>query len=410
MTLFVLAVGVFIGGAFGPRAADTLADGSDQQVVIVAGTPTAPALRPASPAAAAPSSAFGDTTAGAATTGSGSAAAAAAPQAEAAAAGAGAAAGAPEPSESAPTGPDVSGGGGTTGTGTTGTAPNLPPIKHVFTIALSTPGYDRLLGANGPPYLRSELAARGERLLNFHSITGGDLAGRIAMVSGQAPTPEIVAGCPTYGAGCLFPRTVKTVADQLAARGLAWRAYAGGLTTPCRHAAPGAPDDTGADRPGDHYAAASVPFLYFHSIIDTGDCNAGVVPVERLKQDLAAADTTPSFAFIAPDRCHDGRDGPCADGQPAGPAGADAFLREWLPAILASKAYRQDGLVIVVGGRGDRAGALLISRYAPAGRTVRTRYDQYALLRTVEDLFGLHHLGHAGDRSVASFGKDVFAA
>ena len=32
----------------------------------------------------------------------------------------------------------------------------------------------------------------------------------------------------------------------------------------------------------------------------------------------------------------------------------------------------------------------------------------YALLRTLEDAFGLLHLGHAGDADVAALGPEVF--
>ena len=412
MTLLVLALGVFIGGAFGPRSADTLADNSDQTVVVVAGSPPAPALRPASPAAADTPSSPADA---AATPGAAAAAAPAdagtAPADVASVAGAG---------DSGALAPDSTAGSGTTGGAS---QPALPPVKHVFTVAMSTPDEAHLLGPSGPAYLRSELVRRGVRLVGFRGAAGGDLAARIALVSGQGPSPEIRGGCPTYldlvpgrvdshglatGTGCVFPRSVKTVAAQLGPQGLAWRGYAQGLVSPCRHPAPGAPDDTASDRPTDHFAVAATPCLYVHSIIDTGDCNAGVVPVERLKDDLASAETTPNYAFIAPDRCHDGREGTCADGQPAGAASAEAFLRQWIPAILASPAYRQDGLLIVVGGRGARAGALLVSRYVPAGRTVRAPYDHYALLRTVEDLFGLGHLGHAADTGTKALGSDVF--
>ena len=409
MTLLVLALGVFIGGAFGPRSTDTLADNSDQTVVVVAGSPPAPALRPASPAAADTTSSLSDAAAAtpvaAAPAGPADAGIASADVASAAGAGDSAAL-APGPAAGAPT------------------TPALPPIKHVFTVAMSTADDAHLLGPSGPPYLRSDLVRRGARLVGFRAVAGGDLAARIALTSGQGPSAEIRRGCPTYldlvpgrvdsrglasGTGCVFPRAVKTVAAQLGPQGLAWRAYAQGLVSPCRHPAAGAPDDTASDRPADHFAVAATPFLYFHSIIDTGDCNAGVVPVERLTDDLASAETTPNYAFIAPDRCHDGREGTCADGRPAGAAGADAFLRQWIPAILASPAYRQDGLLIVVGGRGAHAGALLVSRYVPAGRTARARYDHYSLLRMVEDLFGLAHLGHAGDTGTKAPGSDVFA-
>jgi hypothetical protein len=424
MTLLVLALGVFIGGAFGPQSTDTLADNSDQSVVVVAASPAAPALQPASPAAA-------DTTSSLADAAAGSGAAPASGPANAVTTLAGVASG-PGVSDSGlpvtdsttgsstPTG-NSGGGGGTTGA--SAPVPTLPPIKHVFTVAMSTPDEAHLLGPTGPSYLRSELLPRGARLAGFRAVAGGDLAARIALTSGQAPSAEIRGGCPTYadllpgrldvhglatGAGCVFPRPVKTVAAQLGPQGLAWRTYAQGIVTPCRHPVPGAPDDTALDHPTDHFGVAAVPFLYFHSIVDTGDCNAGVVPVERLKDDLASAQTTPNYTFVAPDRCHDGRDGTCADGQPAGATGADAFLRQWIPAILASPAYRQDGLLIVVGGRGDHAGALLVSRYVSAGRSVRARYDHYSLLRTVEDLFGLARLGHAADTATKALGSDVF--
>jgi phosphatidylinositol-3-phosphatase len=35
-------------------------------------------------------------------------------------------------------------------------------------------------------------------------------------------------------------------------------------------------------------------------------------------------------------------------------------------------------------------------------------YNHYSLLRTVEDIFGLPHLGDAGMPQVRSFGPDVF--
>ena len=414
MTLVVLALGVFIGGAFGPPSPDTLADGSDRPLIIVTGRQPPAAVRPASPDSSSPSTDFGALTGGGAAPAVASSTGAT-PAAVAAVATASDLGGAAEPVDnSTPAGSDLPLGGGSTGTTGAGVPPGLPAIKHVFTIVLSATGYDQLLGAHGPGYLHSELLARGEQLPNVRVVADGGLAGRIALVSGQAPTPEVRAGCPTFanregGAGCVFPRAVKTIADQLTARGLAWRAYAQGLTTTCRHPSIGAADDTATDRPADHYAVASDPFLYFHSVIDSGDCNAGVVPVERLTEDLGSVDTTPSYTLIAPDRCHDGRAGPCADGQPAGAAAADAFLRRWIPPILASRAFRRDGLLIVTGDRGRSTGALLLSRFVTRGRTVRTRYDQYALLRSVEDLFGLDHLGHAADRTTRSFGGDVFA-
>jgi len=39
---------------------------------------------------------------------------------------------------------------------------------------------------------------------------------------------------------------------------------------------------------------------------------------------------------------------------------------------------------------------------------LRDRDDHYSLLRTIEDIFGLPHLGDAAMPQVRSFGTDVF--
>ena len=75
----------------------------------------------------------------------------------------------------------------------------------------------------------------------------------------------------------------------------------------------------------------------------------------RLPADLADERTTPNFVFITPNLCDDGHDGSgtgaagttCANGQPGGLTSADAFLQTWVPKIMASPAYKQDGLLII---------------------------------------------------------------
>lgn len=439
LAMVVLVIGTFIGGAFGPQPDETQADEPGQSVVVMANPPRMPPAPGApSPAGSGPNDIISNSSR--ASTGS-RARAADHPAARAASNG-----GAPAEIPESPT----------PGAGTNGphrrraaAAPRpLPPIKHVFTIVLSGRSFGQLFASASPSrYLAHSLETQGTLLSGYHAVAHGGLAGRVALISGQAPTPEIAADCLAFadllpgtldnhgqstGAGCIAPRPVQTVAEQLSAKGLAWRAYLQGMDAPgqppaCRHPVPGAPDDTIADRPSDHYATASNPFVYFHSVIDVGDCNANVVAPQRLAADLASSDTTPAYAFIAPDRCHDGRDAPCADGQAGGPAATEAFLRSWVPAILASAAYRRDGLLVITAdhapstGRdadshgccgqrrgGGRVGALLLSRYVRAGKVVRTPYNHYALLRTVEDLFGLSHLAHAGDNSVKAFGREVF--
>jgi hypothetical protein len=238
---------------------------------------------------------------------------------------------------------------------------------------------------------------------------------------------------------------VKTIADQLTAKGLTWKGYMEdmGNSTPskpatCRHPALNAPDGDQSAKANDQYAARHNPFVYFHSIVDTPACDANDVPLDRLPNDLASASRTANFNFITPDLCADGHDSSCPDGAPAGLQGIDNFLRIWVPRILASPAYKQGGLLIVTfdeaesdnsaccneqpgpntpnpagpqpGPGGGKTGAVLLSQYIQPGSTNNNEYNHYSLLRSMEDLFGLPHLAFAAQDGLKPFGSDVFNA
>jgi hypothetical protein len=93
------------------------------------------------------------------------------------------------------------------------------------------------------------------------------------------------------------------------------------------------------------------------------------------------------------------------DGSPGGLAAADAFLKQWVPRILSSPAYKADGALLITflssaeksPDGPPRTGALVLSRFASSAKTTAAPYDPYSLLRSVEDLFGLTPLAHAND-------------
>lgn len=340
--------------------------------------------------------------------------------------------------------------------------PPVGTIEHVFVIVLENKGYDETFGAGSvATYLNGTLVPQGQLLREYYGIGHLSLTNYIAMVSGQAPNPSTQADCTTYtdfvesapvdadgqavGAGCVYPASIETIANQLEARGYTWRAYqedmgnTPGEPTTCRHPAIGQKDPTVSARLGDEYTTRHNPFVYFHSVIDTPSCAANDVPLTALEADLASAATTPNYVFITPNLCNDGHDGPCIGGAPGGLVSADAFLSTWVPKILASPAYQDGGLLVItfdeaefggssadsadccneptgpntatpgiVGPGGGRTGALLISPHVAPGTTNDTPYNHYSFLRTVEDLFGLPYLGYAGQKGLRSFGRDVF--
>ena len=345
-------------------------------------------------------------------------------------------------------------------------AATLPPIHHVFIIVLENENANSTFGPRSKaPYLAKTLRAKGQFLPNYYGIAHESLANYIAMVSGQGPNSNTQSDCQFFteflpgipasdgqfvGQGCVYPRDAKTVADQLEGKGLVWKGYmedmANSPTEPktCRQPAIGARDNTQLARRGDQYAARHNPFVYFHSIIDRpATCDANDVPLSRLVDDLRSRSRTAAYSFISPNLCRDGHDEPCVDGQPGGLVSANGFLREWVPRILRSPAFKSSGLLVITfdeaeaggstadssaccneqpgpntidpGGRnpgpgGGRTAAVVISRFVRPGSVNRTPYNHYALLRSAEDLFGLGHLGFAGQAGLKPFGADVYNA
>ena len=294
-------------------------------------------------------------------------------------------------------------------------------VKHIFVIALSTPSYQAAFGRESVArYLSGTLTARGTLLSGYRTLGGSEMPDYVAMVSGQAPNPATRAGCTTYadfpsaakpaangqvpGSGCVYPNTVVTVGDQVTAAGGQWKAYLEDMgTATCIHPNSGALDDTALPFSGAQYDTRHNPFIYFHSLLDLGDCASDDVALDQLPGDLRSPSKTPRYAYIAPGLCDDASAQTCASGQAAGLASEDAFLKLWVPRILSSPAYKHDGALIIAFTSSQapgaaaawnpvRTGALVISRYATPGRTVARAYDPYSLLRSVDDLLGFKPL------------------
>ncbi len=313
------------------------------------------------------------------------------------------------PVSTASTGTPSEGTSSTTPTGTTNssqpaagpTTPALPPVTHVFLIVLSDQGFSATFGPRSQAtYLSNTLTRQGELLDDYYAVAGGELANEIALISGQGPTPQTAANCPLYtditpgtigaqgqalGSGCVYPRQALTIGDQLAGDGRTWKAYTEGIgtggpgqPTTCRHPTLGAADVNQAPSPEDPYVTWRDPFAYFHGVTDNAACTGSVVGLDQLAPDLATASKTPALAYIVPDRCHDGSEEPCAPGQPAGLAAADAFLAKTVPQIESSPAYKTGGLIAITfdqapqsGPNADSSGCCFTSPYPnlPAGTT-----------------------------------------
>jgi len=348
-----------------------------------------------------------------------------------------------------------------------------PLIHHVFVIVLENESYGDVFGpGTSVPYLGGTLASRGVLLRQYFAIGHASADNYIAMISGQAPDPATQSDCTTYSAftgnsrldaqgqvhgdGCVYPSSVQTIADQLTAVGETWKGYMEDMgndprreAATCGHPEVGHADGTQNATATDQYAARHDPFAYFRSIIDDrAACDENVVALSALLPDLASTATTPNLSVVVPNLCNDGHDDPCAglnvSGTHDGGGGAvEPWLSRYVPLILRSPAFQQDGMLVVTfdeaengdasaccdeprgpnvqepgqtGPGGGRVGAVVVSPLVAGGRVSDVAYNHYSLLRTVEDLLGVRaggsdghgHLGEAGLPSVHAFGRDVY--
>jgi phosphatidylinositol-3-phosphatase len=343
----------------------------------------------------------------------------------------------------------------------THTASSAPPIRHVFVIVLENENYSSTFGPHTKaPYLARRLTQRGQLLANYYGTGHASLDNYVTMVSGQSANAITQSDCQRYtnvtpgtigpwgqalGQGCLYPSSVKTIANQLQSKGLSWRGYMEDMGNDpkreaprCAHPRLGSTDPTQTATQRDQYASRHNPFAYFHSIIDNAaSCKRHVVPLRLLRRDLASPARTRNLSFITPDLCHDGHDAKCADPKEKGGfAGIDDFLRNWVPRIRRAPAFRRNGLLVITfdeagsdassccftpsgpntpmqgiyGPGGGRVGAVLISKWIKAGSVNPHPYNHYSLLRSLESIFGVRPLGYAAEPAVKPFGSDVYGA
>jgi hypothetical protein len=330
----------------------------------------------------------------------------------------------------------------------------LPEVKHVFVIMLKEGGFEETFGKTAKSsYLGKELPQQGELLSNYFAVTKGALANQIALLSGQGPTPETAANCPTYGDlapsaessegqvegnGCVYPAATKTLPGQLTEAGLRWKAYVQGIEdgaatgqpTACRHPATGTPDPNLTAMPTDAYETWRNPFVYFHAIVDAPECAEANVGLPQLAADLKLkAEEFPALAYIAPD---------------------EAQLKAVVTDIKKSLAYKDGGMIVVTsaqapqegenpdasgccidpdfpnlsedGGEappsgpvretngGGRVGLLLLSPYVEPGTTSETYFNHFSLLITIEELFELERIGYGAEPALTGFDESIFNA
>jgi phosphatidylinositol-3-phosphatase len=375
----------------------------------------------------------------------------------------------------------------------------VPHLDHVFLIVMENHGYGQIVGNPNAPfanwYLKNANSATNyfavghPSLTNYLELVGGSNFGvrsdnnpdwhnatcTTNLASGMPNTdnPPSSNVCPIVGTGTdaetpaidltnecstapcppglidingtlsirKAPNTIgKTIADQLAERGMTWKSYQESLP-------PTGADDVNfsdgfftdstnipAVLTGEKqtliklYAAKHNPFVYFKSIQEgeiakSGLKNtAGFMGAGGLYEDLEAG-TVPAYSLIAPNQCTDqhgrGNAGPQCDFDPmdngtqAGLNPAliylgDLTLRNIVTSIHASPAWKHgNNAILVVWDENDysfvpnvnQVPMIVDTNYGVHGLSSETFYTHFSLLRTVEGGLGLPCLNHACDES-----------
>jgi phosphatidylinositol-3-phosphatase len=250
--------------------------------------------------------------------------------------------------------------------------------SHVIVLVMENKEDRDVLGSSAAPALNA-LARGGGVATRSYGVRHPSLPNYLALTSGS--THGIADDCTDCHVDA------RSIADQLEAAGLTWKAYLEDLPAPC---------STAASAGG--YAKKHNPFAYYDAIVrDPARCRR-MVGFGQLARDLRA-DRLPGFSFIVPNLCNDTHD--------CGVAQGDRFLARTVPPLR--RQLGPHGFLVLTYDEGDSdagccgvahggriATVVLGPDVRPGTRDARP-VDHYGVLATIERAFGLGRLGAAAD-------------
>jgi acid phosphatase len=254
-------------------------------------------------------------------------------------------------------------------------------IRHVWWILMENHEYDTIIGNGQAPYLNA-LVARYGLTTNYYATSHPSEPNYVALVAGST------LGASSDG---VYDLAQPSLFSQLAGARRSWRVYAQDDRAGCftGTTAGGGPDGPGA---AGTYARKHNPAISFTSVAGNPAQCRNIQPLGAFDPGAAA------FEMIIPNLTNDMHDGSIGQG--------DAFLRAFVPQIIASPAFRAGGVLFITfdeggsnaGSLGDGGGhvaTLIISPGVAHGYRYRAYADHWSLLRTTEGLLGLSCLANA---------------
>jgi hypothetical protein len=333
-------------------------------------------------------------------------------------------------------------------------------IDHIFYIMMENHATDEIIGNVADAPFINDLASKYGVAMNYYGVTHPSLPNYLAAISGstQGIFDDCKAGADITGAPEEFvpgsgdntdtasltdaeTTTASTTAhwfdgenliDQIEAKHKSWKAYMQSIpeTGSTVEYAP-VLDVGGVQTTIKLYAQKHNPFMYFSDIRNSPERMKKIVGFDGFADDLAK-NHVPNFVWISPDQCHDmhgvSPSSAAAVGIPTcgypdsgldhgAIALGDAFLKDTVGKIMASKAWKKNSAIVIAWDEDDYAGyagcchspvgaqgvvlggakapALVITSHGAKAQKVDTAYNHYSLLRTIQKVWKLGCLGES---------------
>jgi phosphatidylinositol-3-phosphatase len=275
-------------------------------------------------------------------------------------------------------------------------------IQTVFLVLMENHNWSTIKGNASAPFINGTLLPMGSHAEGYVNVPGihPSEPNYLWLESGSN------LGVTNDGTPASNHQSTKShLTTLLDTAGISWKAYAEGIDgTTCPLTTAG------------KYAPKHVPFVFFDDVTSSNSttsakCIAHVRPEGELATDLAQ-NTVARYNFITPDLCDDMHDSSgCATTDSV--KNGDTWLSHALPAIFASKAYKNGGAVLITWDESENGdfpiGMIVLSPLAKGhgyGNTVA--YSHSSTLRTMQEIFGVGPL--LRDAAKATSLSDLFTS
>jgi acid phosphatase len=199
-----------------------------------------------------------------------------------------------------------------------GVSQTLPAFKHLFVVMEENNNYASVIGNSAMPYFNS-LANKYGLATKYYADTHPSIGNYFMLTTGQIITNND---------GFSGTVTADNVVRRLLTAGKTWKAYEESLP----HVGYIQPD-TG------NYARRHCPLSYMSDVVNSQTQQLNLVPFTEFASDVASGHFA-NYSFITPNLCNDAHSCSLAT--------ADAWLKKNIAPLIASSAFKDGGLLLIL--------------------------------------------------------------